>query len=168
MSEEIVNKVASSGIIQLDLEQMFPVSDCIVFDIAQTLYEGLILREKDFREFVKQNDWSVYRNKYVRLTCTADAIVPTWAYMLLVTAIQPYAKKVVYASEEMMNTIVWMDIIDNFNLNEYNDARVVVKGCSSIPLPETAFSYLTAKLTPVVKSLMFGEPCSTVPLYKKK
>ena len=168
MNEEIINKVANSGIIQLDLEELFPTNDIVAFDIAQALYEGLILREKDFREFVKQNDWSIYANKYVRLICSADAIVPTWAYMLLVTAIQPFAKKVIYGTNDMMNTVVWMDIIDNFDLNEYNDARVVVKGCSTIPLPETAFSYLTSKLTPVVKSLMFGEPCSTVPLYKKK
>ena len=168
MSEQIVNRVANSGIMQLDLAELFPVSQLADYDIANNLFEGLILREKDFRQFVKDYDWSVFNNKYVRLHCTANAIVPTWAYMLMVSEMKPYAKKVVYGSEEMLFTAIWIDVIENMDMSNYNDARVVVKGCSTIPIPETAFTLLSQKLIYYVKSLMFVEPCSTVPIYKKQ
>ena len=168
MSEEITNKVANSGIIQLDLEEIVPIGERIVYDIKQNLFQEMILKEKDFREFIKSNDWSVYRDKFVALTCTADAIVPTWAYMLLAGALQPYSKKIIFGSLETLDTLLWEEALHKIDLSQMKDARVVVKGCSTIPVPEAAFTALTNYLLPHVKSLMFGEPCSTVPVFKKK
>jgi hypothetical protein len=167
MSEEIINKVANSGIVQLDLEEIAPVGERVVYDIKQNLWEEMILKEKDFREFIKSNDWSVYKDKYVALTCSADAIVPTWAYMLLAGALQPHAKKIVFGTLNTLDTLLWNEAMKNIDLEKLKDARVVVKGCSTIPVPEAAFTELTNYLLPHVKSLMFGEPCSTVPVYKK-
>ena len=168
MSEEIINKVANSGIIQLDLEEIAPLGERLVYDIKQNLFHEMILKEKDFREFIKSNDWSVYKDKYIALTCTADAIVPTWAYMLLAGALQPYAKKIVFGTLETLDTILWEEALHKIDPAQMKDARVVVKGCSTIPVPEAAFTALTNYLLPHVKSLMFGEPCSTVPVFKKK
>lgn len=168
MSEEIINKVANSGIIQLDLEEIAPKGDVIVYDIKQNLWQELVLKEEEFRDFIKSNDWSVYTRKNVVLTCSTDAIVPTWAYMLLIAALKPVANKVIFGSVETMYALLWADSFAQLNLDQFNDARVVVKGCSTIPVPEAAFSDLTNLLVPRVKSLMFGEPCSTVPVFKRK
>lgn len=168
MSNEIVNKVASSGIIQLDLEEIAPQGERVLYDIKQNLWQELVLKEEDFRNFIKTNDWSVYKDKYVALTCTTDAIVPTWAYMLLLTALKPFAKKVIFGNLETLNTVLWVEALKQLDNDRFNDARVVVKGCSTIPVPEAAFTELANILLPRVKSLMFGEPCSTVPVFKKK
>ncbi len=168
MEEEIKNKVAGSGIIQLDLEELVPSGERVLYDIKQNLWQELVLKEEDFRNFIKENNWSVYQDKYVALGCSTDAIVPTWAYMLLLTALKPHAKKVVFGNLDTLNTVLWVESLKQLDSDEYNDKRVVVKGCGTIPVPEAAFTELTNILLPRVKSLMFGEPCSTVPVFKKK
>lgn len=165
---EILNKIANSGLITIDLEDLYPKGERVSYDIAQNLWQGLALKEKDFREFIKTNDWSVYQDKYVAIHCSADAIVPTWAFMLLSTALQPFAKKIIFGSLEELENNLFSEVISNIKAEDYVDARVIIKGCSNLPVPTSAYVELTNKLLPVVKSLMFGEPCSTVPLYKKK
>jgi len=166
--EEIINKVAQSGIVQLDLEEMAPQGERVLYDIKNNLWQELVLKEQDFRDFIKNNDWSTYAGKYVALTCSTDAIVPTWAYMLLISALQPHAKRVVYGNLETLDTLLWTETFRQMDLGKFDGARVVVKGCSTIPVPEAAFTELANVLIPHVKSLMFGEPCSTVPVFKKK
>ena len=168
MNEEIVNKVAGSGIIQLDLEELVPKGERVLYDIKNNLWQELVLKEEDFRNFIKTNDWSTYEGKYVALNCSVDAIIPTWAYMLLISALKPFAKKVIYGGLDTLNTLLWVEALKQLDIDDYNDKRVVVKGCGTIPVPEAAFAELTNILLPRVKSLMFGEPCSTVPVFKKK
>ena len=162
----IINKVASSGIQTLDLEELYPQGERTVFDIAPLLWEGIALKEKDFRAFVKDHDWSQYQGQFISVHCTVDAIIPTWAYMLLATQLQPYAAFVSEGEAEQLERAVFTRFVQQLDVEPYRDARIVVKGCSKLPVPLNAYVELTAKLMPVVKSLMFGEPCSTVPLYK--
>jgi hypothetical protein len=166
MENEITNKVASSGIITLSLEDFIEPGERVLFDIKPLLFQELILKEKDFREFIKTNDWSIYKNKLIALTCTADAIVPTWAYMLLTLALEPHAKKIVFGSLSDLENLLFAEKLLSLDVSEYKDARVVIKGCGDKPLPTNAYVQLTALLKPVAKSIMYGEPCSTVPLYK--
>jgi len=168
IQENIVNKVAQSGLVTLDPAGFYPVGDRAVYDIKDNLFQGLMLREKDFREFVKEHDWSQYEGKNVAVTCTADAIVPAWAYMLLANRLAPYAREVVFGDAEVLETVLFVKSIANMDVEQYRDQRIVLKGCGDTPVPVSAYVELTKKLTPVVKSLMFGEPCSTVPIYKKK
>lgn len=168
MSTEIKNKVAESGILTIDLEKLAPRETQVIFDLKDLLWQELVLKEKDFREFVKTNDWSSYNGKYVGITCSADAVVPNWAYMLITSALQPFAKGAYCANAEELNHIVWKEILQAVNLEEFSDARVMVKGCSNMPIPTFAYVELTRLLQPVVKSLMFGEPCSAVPVFKRK
>lgn len=167
MENEIVNKVSQSGLITIDLEEFYPAGERVLFDIKELLFQGLILREKDFREFIKNEDWNKYKDKYVALTCSADAIVPTWAYMLLATQLEPIAKKVVFGNLESLETILYTEILSKIDINNYKDARVVIKGCGNLPIPKSAYVQITSLLRPHAKSIMYGEPCSTVPLYKK-
>lgn len=167
MENEIVNKVSQSGIVTIDLEAFYPRGERILFDIKDLLFQGLILREKDFREYIKNEDWNKYKDKYVALTCSADAIVPTWAYMLLATQMEPVAKRVVFGDLETLETVLYNDILNKLNITDYTDARVVIKGCGDLPVPKAAYVQITSLLRPVAKSIMYGEPCSTVPLYKK-
>jgi hypothetical protein len=167
MEKEIINKVALSGIITIDLEEFYPEGDRVLFDIKEHLFHGLILKEKDFREFVKNEDWSLYKNKYVALICSADAVVPTWAYMLLTIQLEPYAKKVVFGDLETLETVVYHEILNKLNTNDYKDVRVVIKGCGTLPVPQAAYVEITRLLRPVAKSIMYGEACSMVPLYKQ-
>jgi len=166
--DEITNKVAASGIVTINLEAYYTEGERVVFDIAPHLFNGLILREKDFREFVKTNDWSQYRDKLVGLTCSADAIVPTWAYMLLTLALAPFARRVVFGDLSTLNNLLFTEALEKLDLSQYKDARVVIKGCSNADVPINAYVKITALLKPYAKSIMFGEPCSTVPLYKAK
>lgn len=168
MDNEIVNKVSTSGIVTINLEDFYIKGERVLFDIKPLLFQELILKEKDFREFIKNNDWSQYQNKMVALTCTADAIVPTWAYMLLTLALQPFAKKVVFGDLQTLETLLFAEQLEKIDVIDYKDARIVIKGCGDIDLPKNAYVQLTALLQPYVKSIMYGEPCSTVPLYKKK
>ena len=165
---EIKNKVAESGILTIDLEKLAPREAQVIFDLKDLLWQELVLKEKDFREFVKTNDWSSYEGKYVGITCSADAVVPNWAYMLVTSALQPFAKGAYCANAEELNHIVWKEVLQAINIEEFTDARVMVKGCSNMPIPTFAYVELTRLLQPVVKSLMFGEPCSAVPVYKRK
>jgi hypothetical protein len=168
IQENIVNKVAQSGLVTLDPAAFYPEGDRAVYDIKDNLFMGLMLREKDFREFVKTHDWSQYNGKNVAVTCTADAIVPAWAYMLLANKLAPFAREVVFGNEDVLETVLFEKSIAKMDVEQYRDQRIVLKGCGDIPVPVSAYVELTKKLTPVVKSLMFGEPCSTVPIYKKK
>lgn len=168
IQENIINKVAQSGLVTLDPASFYPEGERVVYDIAENLFMGLMLREKDFREFVKSHDWSQYEGKNVAVTCSADAIVPAWAYMLLANKLAPYAREVVFGSEDVLETVLFEKTIAKMDAEQYRDQRIVIKGCGDIPVPVSAYVELTRKLTPVVKSLMFGEPCSTVPIYKRK
>lgn len=166
--EAIVNKVAESGIITLDLEMFYPKGDIVLFDLKEHLFMGLILKEKDFRAALLGLDWETYRDKYVAVTCTADAIIPMWAYMLVATYLQPVAKDVVVGDEKTLINSIFIKNIAEVKGEDFQDKRVVVKGCGDIRIPETAYLEITHKLRPFVKSLMYGEPCSTVPIFKKK
>lgn len=168
MADEIINKVANSSLITIDLEDFYPNGPRVVFDLKDWLYEEIILREKDFRQNLKDHDWSQYEGKYVAMTCTADAIVPSWAYLLVATYLQPVAKKVVHGTLADLDQILYTELIKDLPLDEYKDGKIIVKGCSKKPVPESAYIQLIEKLQPVANSLMFGEACSTVPLYKMK
>jgi hypothetical protein len=164
---EIINRVANSGLITLDLEDYYQPGERVVYDLKDNLFMGLILKEKDFREFLKTHDWTQYAGKNVAVTCSEDAIVPTWAYMLLTLQLQPYANMIVFGSLQDLEEKLYFDAIARINPTDYQDARVVVKGCSKVPVPVAAYVELTRVLKPVVQSLLFGEPCSTVPLFKR-
>ena len=166
--DEIVNKVANSGLISIDLEELYPKGERILFDIKPLLFHELILKEKDFREFIKQHNWTEYQNKFVAITCSNDAVVPTWAYMLLSIALQPYAKKIVFGTLDTLEAMLFNDALQQLNYEAYKNQRIVIKGCSNLPVTTHAYTALVVALTPIAKSIMFGEPCSTVPLYKAK
>lgn len=168
MADEIINKVAQSGIITLDLEQIIPDMEVVGLDIKDQLFQGLILREKDFRQFVKENDWSVYKDKAVAIYCSVDAIVPTWAYMLLSSALRPYTAEIYFCTPEVAHAILAERFTSALDISGMEGARVVIKGCGDREVSTHAYVALSNRLLPVVKSLMFGEPCSTVPIYKKK
>jgi hypothetical protein len=166
--EEIINKVAGSGIVSIDLEEFYIEGERIIFDIKPHLFRELILKEKDFREFIKTNNWGVYKDKIVGIVCTADAIVPTWAYMLITLALEPFAKRIFFASAAEIENLLFAEKLASIDLLLYKDARVVIKGCGEKQIPINAFVQLTTLLKPHAKSIMYGEPCSTVPLYKAK
>ena len=168
IQENIVNKVAQSGLISFDLADLYPSGDRIVYDIKDNLFHGLILKEKDFRQFVKDHDWSQYQGKHVALICSTDAIVPTWAYMLLANKLSPFAETVFFGPLDAMESVLFERALSKMDLDQYKDQRVVVKGCGEIDVPVSAFVELTFRLTKVAKSIMYGEPCSTVPIYKRK
>ena len=163
---EIINKVASSGIITLDLEEMYPVGERVVFDLQHLLWQEVALKEDDLRDYCKTHDWSQYKDKFVAVHCSADAIVPTWAYMLVATLLQPHAASITQGGLDQLERAIFTRFVAQLDVESYRNGRVVVKGCSKLPVPLNAYVELSAKLLPVVKSLMFGEPCSTVPLYK--
>ncbi|MCS6822158.1 MAG: DUF2480 family protein [Microscillaceae bacterium] len=165
--EEIINRVAKSSLQTIDLENLYPQGKRILYDLKENLFQGLVLREKEFREFLKNHDWTQYKDAYVAITCSADAIVPTWAYMLLAVHLAPYAQKIVFGDLQALESELFREKIENLDLTPYHNAKVVVKGCSKVEVPTSAYVELSAKLQPIVQSLMFGEPCSTVPLYKK-
>ncbi len=166
--DQIINKVASSGIVSIDLEEFYLAGERVLFDIKPHLFQELILKEKDFREFIKMNNWTVYQDKLVGIICTADAIVPTWAFMLLALALQPFAKRVIFGNLQEMEALLFAEKLAGIDPTHYKDARVVIKGCGDKAIPTNAFVQLSAILKPYAKSLMYGEPCSTVPLYKAK
>ncbi len=167
MENEIVNKVAQSGLITINLEDYYSKGERVLFDIKDLLFQGLILREKDIREFVEKENWSRYQNKFVAIVCSVDAVIPTWAYMLLTVHLEPFAKKIVFGSLEILEINLFAESLSKIKIDDYKDARIVIKGCGKLPVPTFAFVELTKLLRPVAKSIMYGEPCSTVPLYKK-
>ena len=168
MSETIINKVAESGLITIDLENYYPKGETVVFDLKNFLFMGLILKEKDFREALKNEDWEKYRDKNVAVTCTADAIIPVWAYMLIMSYLQPVAKETIVGDEKELHRTLFLKNIAQINAREFSDKKIVIKGCGEIPVGEFAYAEITKILRPVAKSIMYGEPCSTVPVYKKK
>jgi len=167
MSEPIVNKVADSGLVEIDLESFYPAGEVAVFDLKDYLFMGLILKEKDFRDALKKSDFSAYHDKLVAVTCSADAIIPVWAYMLVASYLQPVAKEVVAGDEAFLHKTLFLRNINALNPVDYTDKKVVIKGCGDKPIGEFAYLEITRLLRPVVKSIMYGEPCSTVPVFKK-
>lgn len=166
--KEIVNRVANSKLVTIDLEDFYPLGDRVSFDISQWLLEGIVLREKDFRESVKNHDWSQYKDKYVALNCSTNAIVPGWAYMLVSLHLAPYALKVTVGSLDNLESILFSEILQNFDVSKYANQPVIIKGCANKPIPQNAYVLLAQKLQAVAKSIMYGEACSSVPLYKRK
>jgi hypothetical protein len=166
-TEEIVNRVANSGIVSLDLEDLYHSGERVLYDLKDNLWQGMILREKDFRDFLKSHDWTRYAGKNVAVTCSEDAIIPTWAYMLLSVQLEPYANEVVFGDLNSLEEKLFAQAISQIHIEEYAGKRVVVKGCSKVEVPISAYMEISKLLKPVVQSLMFGEPCSTVPVYKK-
>ncbi|TXB64001.1 DUF2480 family protein [Vicingus serpentipes] len=168
MENEIINRVEKSGLLQVNLDDYYPKGERVTFDLKNILVNEFVLIEKDFRAFVKNNDWSVYQNQYVNVICSADAIVPLWAFMLIVSSIKPYAKKVVMGNQQDLEKAIFNDIFDALDFTEFADKNVIVKGCGHHPIPESVFVDFTNRLQDVAKNIMFGEACSAVPLYKKK
>ena len=166
MEEAIINKVAQSGLVTLDLEKFYPEDEIKVFDLKDYLFMELILKEKDYREALKNVDWSVYESKIVAICCSTDAIIPLWAYMLAVTYLEPIAKDIIFGKETEVLDILFLKNILKIDAGEFEGKRIVVKGCGDKKVPESAYIEITKILRPVVKSIMFGEPCSTVPIYK--
>lgn len=168
IQETFVNKVAQSGLITIDLADHAPKNDIFIYDIKDNLFHGLILKEKDFRAFIKEHDWTQYQDKHVGIICSTDAIVPVWAYMLLANRMEPYASSVHFGDKDQVLNYLFNEAIDKIDYSAYQDQRVVVKGCGDVYIPESAFIKFTAALSKVVRSIMYGEPCSTVPVFKRK
>jgi hypothetical protein len=165
--EEIINRVAQSALTTINLEELLHPGERVVYDIKDNLFQGLILREKDFREFIKTHNWTQYAGKNVAIVCSVDAIVPTWAYMLLATKLQNQVHRYVFGNLEALEQELFQEAIAAIDAEFYRDAKVVVKGCGNVPVPTYAYVAIMQKLLPVASSIMYGEPCSTVPLYKR-
>lgn len=168
MSDEIINRVAQSKLVTFDLEDYYPEGKRVVLDIKDWLYEGFILREKEFRNHVSEHNWEQYKGSFVALSCSTDAIIPGWANMLLASKLQPYAKKVVVGDLEQLETALYQDTIEGIDISPFQDKPVIIKGCTNKPVPPNAYLWITSKIQTVAKSVMYGEACSSVPLYKKK
>ncbi len=167
MSKEIINRVASSKLVTIDLEDFYPEGERVLFDIKKWLFAEQILKEKDFRAFVKSHDWQNYKDKFVALICSAEAIIPSWAYLLITVSLTPYAKKIIIGDLELLETLLFQEIVDKLIIEDFKERPIIIKGCSNKPIPQTAYSQLISKLLSVAKSIMYGEACSSVPLYKK-
>jgi hypothetical protein len=168
MDDAIVNRVAASGLITLNLEHHFPMGDRKALDISQGLFKGLVLKEKEFRAWVKEINTDSFKEAHVAIHCSSDAIVPTWAYMLVATRLTPVAKTLVFGSLDTLETLLWENALSPLDLEIYRDQKMVIKGCGDLPVGPAAYTAITRLLTPVAKSIMYGEPCSTVPVFKKK
>jgi hypothetical protein len=169
MAEEIINRVKNSPLVTIDLEEVLDKNTGRnTIDLKEVLFQGMILREKDFRGFVKDHDWSQYAGQYVNIHCSADAIIPNWAFMIVASKLHEFAKLVVYGDEVELEKEIIRSNIDQMNLSDYEDGKIVIKGCSDIKNPDFAFTYITNRLMPYVSSIMYGEPCSTVPVYKRR
>jgi hypothetical protein len=168
MEGDIVNRVANSSLITFNLEDYYDKNERVTYDIKDNLFNGFVLREKDFRAFVKENNWSKYQDKNMAIICSSDAIVPTWAYMLLVSAIEPFAKNVIFGSLDKLEQFLFQKALAQIELTEFEGERVIIKGCGKYPVPEFAYVEITRLLKPVAKSIMYGEACSAVPVYKSK
>lgn len=168
MQDQIVNRVAASKLVTIDLEEYYPKGKRVVLDISQWLYEGFVLREKEFRQTLADYDWSQFKGQYIALGCATDAIVPSWAYLLVATYLSPVAERTVVGDATLLETVIFTEIINDLPVENYRDKPIIIKGCANLPIPETAKVQLLNKLYPVAKSIMFGEACSSVPLYKRK
>ncbi len=168
MAEDIINRVSNSPLITLDLEALYPQGNRVVFDIKDWLYEGLILKEHDFRAAIKDHNWAQYQDTHVALTCSTEAIIPSWAFMLITSSLAPYATTIVEGDLTLLETVIFQKVITELSTEAFEGKPVIIKGCANKPIPGSAYSFLIQKLQPVVKSLLFGEACSTVPLYKSR
>jgi len=168
MADEIINRVANSKLITIDLEDFYPEGKRVLFDIKDWLFEGLVLKEKDFREHLKTHNWTQYKNNYVALMCSTDAIIPAWAFMLISIQLEPYANRIILGDLNALETSIYQDIINNIDFDIYKNKPVIIKGCSKKPVPLNAYIMISNKLKPIAKSIMFGEACSSVPLFKCK
>ncbi len=166
--EEIINRVSSSQLVTFDLEELYTPGDRVQFDVKDQLFQELVLKEKDFRNFVNNHDWSQYQDKFVAITCSVDAIVPTWAFMLLSSSLQPFAKQVLFGSLRDLEIVLFKQALDKVDWKKYDNTKVVIKGCSKIEVPVSAYVEATNKLRLIATSIMYGEPCSTVPIFKRK
>lgn len=165
---EIINKVDQTSLVTINLEQYYDQNKRVFIDLKEHLEDGLILRERDFRSFVKSNDWSQYKDVHVAIDITSDAIVPAWAFMLVASAVSPFSKTVIKGSLDDLNKHLYTRALKDINLTELKDKFVIVKGCSKVPVPESTYVELCALLLPVVKTLSYGEACSKVPLFKRR
>ena len=168
MPKEIINRVANSKLITIDLEDFYPKGKRISLDIKDWLFEEIILKEKDFRVFIDAHNWNKYQDTFVALTCSVDAIIPSWAYLLITTKLAPFTKKIVVGNLELLETIIYQEIIQNLEITNYKDKPIIIKGCANKPIPASAYTMLVEKIQPIVKNILFGEACSTVPLFKVK
>ena len=165
--EVLINRVANSGLITLNLEDHYPGSEMIIFDIKDYLFHGLILKEKDFRKALKEHNWDQYSNKIVLIVCSTDAIIPVWAYMLITGYVEGIAADIFAGDQEEYLKSHYYKVIKGMDLSEYTEKRIVIKGCSNRPVPAAAYLQLTQGLKPYAQSIMYGEPCSTVPIFKR-
>ncbi|MEM7084788.1 MAG: DUF2480 family protein [Bacteroidota bacterium] len=167
MEDEIVNRVANSKLVTIDLEDFYPEGKRMTLDISTWLMDGIILREKEFRQHLKDYDWSSYKDAFVSIYCATDAILPGWAFMLVAVRLNEVAQKTVVGSPKDLETVLFSEIITALDVSEYRDKPVIIKGCTHKPVPENAYVLLAQKLQPVAKSVLYGEACSSVPLFKK-
>ncbi|MFH6767595.1 DUF2480 family protein [Gaetbulibacter aquiaggeris] len=168
MQDEIINRVANSKLVTINLEDYYPPGKRILFDIKDWLFEGFVLREKDFRDKANQFDWSQFKDNYVALTCSSDAIIPAWAFILLSIHLEPFAKKTVIGNLQVLETSIYQEVLNTLDISEFTNKPIIIKGCSKKPVPQNAYIMLASKLKPIAHSIMYGEACSSVPLYKKK
>jgi hypothetical protein len=165
--DEITNKVENNNLIQVNLDEYYPKGDRVLLDLKECLHEGFVLIEKDFRKFIKSNDWTIYQDKYVGIICSSDAIVPQWAFMLIASSIKPFAKKVIMGNEIELERAIFNDVILGIDFSQYENKNVIVKGCGNHPIPASVFVDFSVKLQAYAKKIMFGEACSAVPLFNK-
>ncbi len=165
---EIINKVANSKLVTINLEDYYQQGERVLFDIKDWLFQEIVLKEKDFREYIKTHDWSAYKNKYVSLTCSTDAIIPGWAYLLITTHLSPFASKIIVGTLEELESILYAETLQQQDFSVYQDLPLIIKGCSNKPVPQNAYVLLAQQLQPIAKSIMYGEACSAVPLYKRR
>lgn len=168
MEDIIINKVAESGLVTIDPATYYPKGEIIVFDLKEFLFMEMILKEKEFRQALKELDWNKYSGKLVTITCSVDAIIPLWSYMLVATYLGPVADQIFVGTKEQAFEKYFLKNIQNINAQDFEDMRVVIKGCGNKPIPEAVYVEIVTMLRPLVKSIMYGEPCSTVPVFKKK
>ncbi|MCK5103285.1 MAG: DUF2480 family protein [Cyclobacteriaceae bacterium] len=168
MEREIVNRVAQSPLVTINLEDLYDHGEKVLYDLKDNLFEGLILKEKDFRAFLKSNDWSAYTDKHVAIYCSVDAIIPRWAYMLLAVYLEPYAKTIVYGDVAVLESHLFNIELSKIDPLNYKEKKVIIKGCSKYNVPQFAYVELTRILKPYAASIMYGEPCSTVPIFKQQ
>lgn len=165
---EIVNRVAESNLVTFDLEEFYPEGERVLLDLSPWLFEGMILREKEFRKFISEQDWDQYKDNFVAIHCSTEAIVPAWAFMLITTKLQPYAARIIQGDLNDLETRLYSEVIDNLDMSQFRDKPVIIKGCSDKPVPLNAYVWATEKIQTVARSVMYGEACSSVPLYKRK
>lgn len=167
MEKEITNRVEKSGIVQIDLDDLYPTGERKIFDMKELLFQEQILLEKDIRSFVKQHDWSIYKNNYVSILCSVDAIIPLWAFMLIASHIKPHSKKVIFGTAKDMEKSIFSDIISTYDFSIFKDKSVIIKGCGKYPIPESVIIDFSMHIQEFAKSIIFGEACSAVPIYKR-